>query len=259
MTDHYSTLGVARNATPDEIKRAYRKLASVTHPDKGGDKEQFQKIQAAYEVLGDPQRRSQYDQPQAQSFHFDFGPGAAGFDFGSIFNMFGQGGHPFHQRQQHTRLSLWVTLEDIARGGRRPVSIGTQTGAMTVEIEIPQGINDGDNVQYGGIGPNGTDLIVNFRLHPHPRWERNGLNLTCNHTISIWDTIVGGETELNDILGNTISLTIPPLTQPGSLLRLKGRGLPARNGSTGDLFVRIQARMPAKVDQDLIDLIQQKR
>lgn len=263
MTDHYSTLGVQRNATPEEIKKAYRKLASVNHPDKGGDKLKFQQIQKAYEELSDPQKRAHYDNPQPQGFHFEFGGGGAEFDFGSIFNMF-NGGHPFrggqpqpggHRRQQHTRMSLWIKLEDVAQGGVRTVNVGTQHGSMTIEVEIPLGINDGDNVQYAGIGPGGTDLIVNFRIHPNPKWQRNGLNLTTEHGISIWDCLVGGETELRDILGNQITLSIPPLTQPNSLLRLKGRGLANRDGQQGDLLVRIQARMPTSITPELAEQI----
>ena len=176
--------------------------------------------------------------------------------FGTHFNQ----GHPFHQqhqRQQQTRMSLWIKLEDVARGGKRPVTIGTQHGTMTVEIDIPFGINDGDHVQYASIGPNGTDLIVNFRIHPNPRWQRNGLNLTVDHAVSVWDCLVGGETTLSDILGNQLTLTIPPLTNPNSLMRLKGRGLPNRQGAPGDLLVRINARMPSFIDPALADQIRQ--
>jgi curved DNA-binding protein len=126
---------------------------------------------------------------------------------------------------------------------------------MTIEIEIPLGINDGDNVQYSGIGPGGTDLIVNFRIHPNPRWQRNGLHLSTEHQVSIWDCIVGGETTVSDILGNQLTLTIPPGTNPGSTLRLKGRGLTAKNNHPGDLLVRIISRIPADIPAELIEQI----
>jgi DnaJ-class molecular chaperone len=261
MSDHYQTLGVKRDASPDEIKKAYRKLASQHHPDKGGDKAQFQSIQTAYETLSDHQKRSQYDNPMSQGFHFEFnGPG--GFDFNNIFNMFGaqfhQQGH-HQQRQTYTRMSLWVTLQDVAQGGRRPVNVGTQQGSMTIEIEIPLGLNDGDNIQYTGIGPGGTDLIVNFRIHQNPKWQRNGLNLTTDHQISVWDCLVGGETEIKDVLGNQLTLMVPPLTQPGSLLRLKGKGLTSRQSSPGDLLVRIHAKMPNKLSDELSNLIKEEQ
>lgn len=257
MTDHYQTLNISRGASQDEIKKAYRKLAGQYHPDKGGDKVKFQEIQAAYSVLSDDQKRAQYDNP-GQNIHFEFGnPG--GFDFSSIFNMFGQQVHQQSHRQSHTRMSLWVTLQDVAQGGKRPVTVGTSHGTMNIEIEIPLGIEDGDNVQYPKLGPGGTDLIVNFRIHPNPKWARAGLHLTTEHAISIWDCMVGGTTEIRDILGNQINLTIPALTQPGSLLRLKGRGLSSRQGSTGDLLVRIQAKMPSNISTELSELIKQEQ
>jgi curved DNA-binding protein len=260
MSDHYQTLGVQRNAGPDEIKKAYRKLASQHHPDKGGDKAKFQSIQSAYDTLSDQQKRSQYDNPMPQGMHFEFNNGGGGFDFNNIFSMFGaqfQQQHPGHQT--HTRMSLWVTLQDVAQGGKRPVNVGTQQGSMTIEIEIPLGLNDGDNIQYPGIGPGGTDLIVNFRIHQHPKWQRNGLSLITDHQISVWDCLVGGETTIKDILGNQLTLSIPPLTQPGSLLRLKGRGLASRQNAPGDLLVRIHAKMPNKLSDDLANLIKEEQ
>ena len=259
--DHYSTLGVARGASADDIKAAYRKLAMKHHPDRGGDPAAFQNIQAAYSILSDDQKRAQYDSPQSNGFHFEFNQG--GFDFDNIFSMFGQRfqqggpGQPQQQRPTQTRMSLWVRLEDVASGGKRTVTVGTQHGAMNIEIEIPYGINDGDNVQYAKIGPNGTDLIVQYRIHPNPKWQRNGLNLTVEHSVSVWDCLVGGQTQLTDILGNQLELSIPQLTQPGSLLRLKGRGLPPRQGQPGDLLVRINARMPNYIDPALADQIKQ--
>jgi DnaJ-class molecular chaperone len=258
--DYYSTLGVDRNASSDDIKSAYRKMAMKHHPDRGGSNEEFQRIQEAYAVLGDDQKRAEYTNPQQNHFGFHFGHGGhgGGFDFNNIFNMFNQ----HHQQQQpppQTRMSLWITLTDVARGGGRPVTISTHAGVMTVEIDIPIGINDGDNVQYGRIGPNGTDLIVNFRIHPNPKWQRNGLNLTTDLPVGIWDCLLGSDIQVQDILGNTITVVIPALTQPGSLLRLRGRGLSDRTGAQGDLFVRIQARMPSKIDPELAKMIEEHR
>jgi curved DNA-binding protein len=251
MTNHYQTLGVERTASAADIKQAYRKLASQHHPDRGGDTATFQTIQAAYDVIGDEQKRQQYDNPAPQSNGL---PG--GFDFNNIFNMFGtKFQHPGQPQQHQARMSLWITLADVAKGGRRTVSLGH----TTVEIEIPFGINDGDNVQYANIGPGGTNLVVNYRIHPHPRWQRQGLNLTQDETITVWDLILGGETAVRDILGNTLSMTIPPHTHPGTMLRLKGRGLRDRQGNIGDLFVRIQARLPDHIPPELLALIAQTR
>ena len=247
MTNHYQTLGVERTASAEDIKRAYRKLAGQHHPDRGGDTAKFQTIQAAYDVLGDPGKRQQYDNPAPQF------SGGAPFDFDNIFNMFGARFQQPGQPQQQVRMSLWITLADVARGGRRTVSLGN----MTVEIEIPLGINDGDNVQYANLGPGGTNLIVNYRIHPHPRWQRQALNLTQDETVLVWDLILGGELPVRDIQGNTLNMMVPAGTQPGTMLRLKGRGLRDRSGKTGDLFVRIQARLPDNIPQELLDQIAQ--
>jgi curved DNA-binding protein len=254
MTNPYQTLGVNQTATPDEIKRAYRKLASQHHPDKGGDKSKFQEIQSAYDTLSNPQKRAGYDSPQNPFGNMN----GQGFDFDSIFNAFGT---RFNQPRQHQRamMTLWITLPDVARGGPKTISVGTHQGTMTVEIEIPPGINDGDSVQYPGIGPGGMDLVITFRIHPNPRWERQGPNLIMDHPVDIWELITGTEITVQDILGTTLSLAVPARTQPGTTFRLRDRGLSQRSGSTGDLLVRVQARIPDNIPQPIIDAINQNR
>lgn len=262
MQNPYQTLGIDRDADNNQIKQAYRRLASQHHPDKGGDKVKFQEIQSAYDTLTDPHKRAQYNNPNPFGQHgFSFTTNGGSFNFENIFNAFGaQFHHPHQQRmQQQARMSLWITLEDIARGGIRPVSVGTQHGTSTVEIEIPLGINDGDTVQYSKIGPQGVDLLITFRIHPNPRWERQGPNLTAEHAVSVWDLILGAEISVKDILGNTLQLTIPARTNPGTIFRLKERGLRQRSGTTGDLFVQIQAIIPNHIPESLINAIEQTR
>jgi DnaJ-class molecular chaperone len=254
MKNYYETLGVQRNATPDEIKRAYRKLASQHHPDKGGDKNKFQEIEAAYRTLSDPQSRAQHDNPNQFS---GFGQQNSPFDMDAIFSMFGARFQHAHQQTRRAQMSLWVTLEDIALGGPKTVSVGTHQGTHAIEIEIPRGINDGDTVQYGGIGPQGMDLIITYRIHPNPRWQRNGQTLITEQTISVWDLILGCEKTLRDILGNELQFTVPPRTQPGTVLRLRGRGLTDRNGQVGDLLIKVQGELPNTISDELIELIRQ--
>jgi curved DNA-binding protein len=261
MQDLYSVLGVSRSATPDEIKRAYRKLASQHHPDKGGDTQRFQQIQSAYDVLGDPNKRSQYDNPQPQGFgpHGGFGPqgfGPAGFNFDNIFDMFGA---RFHHRPQQARMTLWIKLEDVATGGRKNVGISTSHGNQTIEIEIPRGLDDGSNVQYPGLAPGNMDLIVQYRIHPHAVWQRDNANLLTERAISVWDLVLGGEISVDTIYGNTVNLKIPPRTQPGTMLRMRGMGLPLPRNNNGDAFVKVQARLPEHISEELIAHIQQHR
>lgn len=246
MQNPYQTLGVDRNATADEIKRAYRRLASQHHPDKGGDKGRFQEIQAAYDAITNPRS----DTTSGHGFQH------AGFNFDHIFDVFGARFQQPHQRmQQQARMSLWITLRDVAQGGRRTISVGTAQGTQTVDIEIPLGINDGDAVQYPGIGPAGMDLIVSFRIHPDPEWQRQDLNLVTERTVPVWTLMLGGELQLRDLLQTTLDVSIPPHTQPGTLIRLKSRGLRNRSGGSGDILIRLQASIPDRVDPDILDSV----
>ena len=258
MTDHYAALGVPRTATQDEIKRAFRSLASKHHPDKGGDTKKFQEIQAAYAVLGDAQQRADYDNPRPQ--FSGFGGGGPQFNMHDIFSqMFGQAQGGQQARRSHVRMSLWITLLDVVRGGRRPISVGTAAGTSTVEIDIPLGINDGDNVQYQGIGPGGQDLVIQFRVQPHAAFQREGLTLHTTHKISVWDLILGGEAEIRTVDDRLLVITIPPGCQPGTVLRLQQKGIQDRTGQKGDLMVHIQAQIPATIAPELLAAITQHR
>lgn len=257
MTDYYAALGVPKTATADEIKRAFRRLASQHHPDKGGDTQKFQAIQEAYATLGDEQKRAEYNNPRPQFSGFHGQPG--GVNINDIFGqMFGQqfGQQHQHPRRSHVRMTLWISLLDVATGGKRTVSLGTQAGVSAVEIEIPLGINDGDNVQYEGIGPGGSDLVVQFKITPDRVWQRDGLNLVQEVRIDIWNLILGGDLTIDTLTGKTLSTRVPARTQPGTVLRLKAQGLRDRAGQTGDIMVRVQAQIPDHIPPEIIDAIQ---
>lgn len=260
--DYYKTLGVERTATPDEIKRAYRKLASQHHPDRGGSTAKFQEIEEAYRILSDAQKRAEYDNPRPQFGRSQgFGGFGAGphFDFDAIFEMFGQrtGSHQ-DPRRRAARMQLWISLADVANPGPRTVAVGTETGTHMVEITIPNGIDDGDAVQYPGLAPNGHDLVITFRVQPEPKWERNGNNVITHATSDFWTLIVGGVLHIQDLNKNTLEIAVPANTQPGTVLRAKSRGLPDRSGNRGDLLVRIQARIPSKISPELLAAIRQE-
>lgn len=255
MKDYYATLGVQRTATPDEVKRAYRKLASQHHPDKGGDTARFQEIEEAYRVLSDPQQRAHYDQPRPQMNQFHFNMGQGGFDFDTIFNMFGARVNPGQHRPAQARMNLWIQLTDVAQGGHRAVSVGSAQGQQVVEIEIPLGVEDGETFNYPGIAPGGIDLIVTYRIHNNPRWQRQGLNVYTEQPVNIWTLITGGEIQIKDLLGKELTVGIPPRCQPGTTLRCRNRGIKHRAGNTGDLLLRVQAQIPAEISPELIDHI----
>lgn len=263
MKDYYQILGVAKTASDDEIKRAYRRLASQHHPDKGGDKTRFQEVQEAYSVLSDPTKRSQYDNPMPQGMHFNFG-GQPGFNMDEIFNMFGVHVQR-HQQQRSPRIELWIDLEDVARGGPKTVTLSVNRQTSNIEIDIPAGIADGENVRYAGLGPGGTDLIVQFRVRPHPHFQRSNRDLTVEAFVDIWDLITGRDVNVTDILGKEWQLTIPARTQPGTILRLRGKGLPACRLSNradlppGDLLMKMIPRIPEEISPNLLHAIQRER
>jgi curved DNA-binding protein len=251
--NYYDVLGVPKTATADEIKRAYRRLASQHHPDKGGDTGRFQEIEAAYRTLGNVEKRAEYDNPMDhRSFAHQQG---APFNFDSIFDIFGA---RFTPPRTHARISLWIGLKDIADPGPKLISIGTSSGTQTVEIHIPTGINDGDNVQYPGVAPGGQDLVVTFRIHPDHNWQKQGANLITTLTATVWQLIAGADVPVSDIRGTALMLTIPPMTQPGATLRIKGRGLPDRSGNRGDMLVKMATRIPHKISPELMAAIQKE-
>jgi DnaJ-class molecular chaperone len=260
MSDHYATLGVAKTATPDEIKRAFRKLASQHHPDKGGNTQKFQEIQAAYDTLGDAVKRADYDNPRPQ---FSGMPGGAHFNMNDIFSSMFGGQSPFGQQprrqQSHTRMTLWIRMTDVAQGGTRPVAVGTPHGQSTIEVEIPLGINDGDNVQYQGLAPGGGDLVIQFRVHPDPIWQRNGLDLVTDVTADIWSMILGSDITVRTLTGSALTTVMPAGTQPKTLIRLRGHGLRDRSGNTGDLMIRVMPTIPKTIRPELLEAIEKYR
>jgi DnaJ-class molecular chaperone len=156
-------------------------------------------------------------------------------------------------------MTLWITLQDVAQAAKKTISVGTPQGTQVIEINIPANVNDGDSVQYSGLGPGGMDLIIAFRIHPNPKWQRQGTNLTVDQEISVWDLILGGDITVQDILGNQLTLTIPARTQSKTTFRLKGRGLGQKGNSPGDMFVRVYGTIPAHIPEPLLDAIAQTR
>ena len=263
MSDHYSTLGVDKTAGPDDIKRAYRRLASQHHPDKGGDTKKFQELQTAYDTLSDPQKRAAYDNPSpigpAHGGGWPGGQHHGNFNFNDIFQMFGArfGNDPHNMHQQATRLQLWISLHDVATGGPRAVSIGHAQGP--IEINIPRGVEDGDSIRYSRLGPGHSDLVVTYRIKPDTALQRQGDDLHIEVSVSIWNLILGADQQVPTINGNHVIIAIPPRTQPSTIMRVRGHGLPNKNtGKNGDMMVRIQARLPDSISNEILEVIQRE-
>jgi len=251
MNNPYQVLGVSPNASPEQIKKAFKQLAMKHHPDRGGDETEFKKINEAYAILSDPERKQQHDNP---GFNFRHTPGG---NFHDVFDEFFR-----QQRQQRTstvRLSLYIDLKIAAIGGSKLVSLQTSNGPQAVEIDIPEGINDGDTVRYPQLLGH-SDLQVTFRIHPDKTWQRQGNNLTRDVEIDFWDFILGTKIEVETIYNERIVLTIPHRTQPGTLMRIRGKGMRGKYaGQQGDMFVKLAAKLPQELPEELIDTLKRLR
>lgn len=266
--NYYELLGVPKTAAPDEIKRAYRKLASQHHPDKGGNTARFQEIQTAYETLSDPNKRQQYDNPQPQHQHFNFNFDSGNLD--DIFgNFFGRGANPFqHARQQPRRnrniqariqLGLQETLTDCRK------TLNIQTGnnqSRNVDIVIPKGITPGSTIRFPGLGdrmfenlPPG-DLLLTVDILRNPNYEVQGLDLTTSLTLDCFDAILGSEQQVVGLDGKVFVIRTPAECQPGTKLKISGEGLwQFQNDVKGNLFVRINISIPKNLTQEQVNLV----
>jgi curved DNA-binding protein len=269
--DYYTTLGVQRSASEDDIKKAYRKLAMKHHPDRGGDEAAFKKISEAYDVLTDPKKKEIFDlggNPNQQGgagpwgnsfnqgpfeFHFNTG-GGPGMD--DIFNRFGFGGQ-FGQRPMRKNRSLNinidVTLEEVLSGKELNAEItipGTNKKKM-INIVVPAGIESGQQIRYEGMGDDHIkdikpgDLIVNINVVPHQKFRREHTNIIVEETIDVWSAMLGNQIEIKTLDGKNLTINIPPGTQPNTVLSCRGEGLPViRSRTRGNLLIHIKVEIP---------------
>jgi DnaJ-class molecular chaperone len=266
--DYYSTLGLQRNASEDDIKKAYRKMAMKHHPDRGGDEKQFKQVSEAYEILSDPQKKQMVDMgvdPKAQQagghrhqqgpFEFHFNTG----NFEDVFSNFGfGGGGPFGfggrqpQRNKTINITVDLSLEDVLKGKDLDAELAVPGGRKKIiNISIPSGIEGGQQIRYQGMGdasiqgiPPG-DLIVNIRVAPHPIFRREGDALIIEKNISVWEAILGCTLDLQTLDGKKLTITVPPGTQPETVLSCRNEGLPnMRNRQRGNLLINIKVVIP---------------
>lgn len=266
--DYYSVLGVNRDATSDEIKKAYRRLASKHHPDKGGDNAKFQEIQAAYDTLSNPQKRQQYDNPHPQGFHFDIHTGNMDGMFGDIFRQFGF--NPFHpggrqqpQKNRDTRVDVILELHETLSDLTKIVSVKTASGNReNIDILISRGITSGTTIKYPGLGDNTQtdlprgDLYVTVHIKVNPEYQINGLDLIKTVEIDSFDAMLGCEQEIKTLDNKTFAVKIPESCQSGLKLKIPGEGLYAfRNDIRGHLFLNIVVRTPTNLNEHQKQLI----
>ena len=269
--DYYQLLGVKKSASPEEIKKAYRKLAMKYHPDHTkGDKaaeEKFKKISEAYAVLSDKEKRKEYDTFGAEGFRQRFSQEDIfrGFDFGDIFREFGFGGDFFSGRgrgggmrfnfgggspfgsqagQQQARMKgsdlvyeLPLTLREVANGTTKTVSLQHQGYSEKVTVKIPKGLISGKKLRLAGKGspsPLGGppgDLFIQAKLLNDPKYRAEKYDLYLNQDLKLSEVLLGTSISVSTLDDKQLSLKIPPGTSPGTKMRMPGHGLPNMKGN----------------------------
>ena len=266
--DYYEILGVKRTATADEIRRAYRKLAKKYHPDVSKEKDaeaRYKEVNEAYEVLKDPDRRQKYDTlgmdwRAGQDFtpppgwqggvRMDFGGDMGGFSdffktlFGGGFSNIFAGAQGYSPVRRDSEVELELSLEEAVQGGAHTlVMTGPGGDRRTLKVRLPQGITEGSQIRLPGKAHGGGDIYVNLRLAPHPVFTVSGYDLTREVKVPPWDAVLGRDIQVETLTG-AVTMKIPPGIQDGQRLRLRGKGMPRREGGSGDLFVRVRVEVP---------------
>lgn len=297
--DPYKELGVSRTASADEIKKAFRKLAKELHPDKNPGNtvadERFKRITAAFDLVGDAEKRAKYDRGEIDAdgreqfrgggfggagggraggnpFGQGGGPQAgAGFeniDLDEIFGgMFGGGagrgrgsaGSGYAPKGQDVRATLEISLEDAISGNTRRIQF---SDGRTLDVAIPKGASDGQTIRLKGQGAAGRggvagDALIELKIARHPVFTREGADLTMDLPVTLYDAVLGGKIPVRTPEG-TVSMTIPKGSNSGKVLRLKGRGAFA-DGKRGDLLAKLMIMLPETEDAALTNLAQGMR
>ncbi|HUV47030.1 MAG TPA: DnaJ C-terminal domain-containing protein [Candidatus Bathyarchaeia archaeon] len=271
--DFYDVLGVSKSASQPEIKKAYRNLALKYHPDRNKEKdaaEKFKEINEAYEVLSNPEKRQTYDQfgqaafdqtagfgaqgpfartyksgPFTYSYSSTGGSPSSGFDFGGfsdpfeIFEAFFGGGSPFRRGQQIPRYGLTLDFMEAVKGAERTII----HRGKEYKIKIPAGVDDGIRIKF-------KDFIVSIDVKTDPVFKREGYDILINHEIPFSLAVLGGNTEIPTLDGQ-VKIKIRQGTQPGTMIRLRGKGIPHPQGyGKGDQYIRLIITIPQRLNRE---------
>jgi curved DNA-binding protein len=286
--DFYEVLGLRRDASAEEIQRAYRKLARTYHPDVNKSpeaEEKFKEVSEAYDVLSDPDLRKRYDafgpdfrrvpegadpqtwaragagapgpgRPGDKRVRVDFGDG--GLDIDDLFeSMFGGRGRgrwgPISGADQEVELPL--TVEDAYTGVHRWLAVSGPDGSRSIEVTIPPGVTDGQRIRLAGQGGQGTggagagDLYLVVRILPHPRYRVEGRDMYVELPLAPWEAALGASVAF-DTPGGEAKVRVPAGTSSGRRLRLRGRGMPNPGGRNGDLYAEVRIMVPSQLSED---------
>lgn len=293
-TDYYKSLGVNKNASAEEIKKAYRKMAMKYHPDHTkGDKaaeETFKQISEAYAVLSDKEKRKQYDTFGSSGFHQRYSQEDIfkGFDFGDIFKEFGFGGmnfssggrggsrfafggDPLRGRSRQAAQTkgtdlvyeLPLTLQEVATGANKVVRFQHNDRSENISVKIPKGMIDGKKLRIVGKGENSPyggppgDLFIQSKVLKDPVFSAKEYDLSVTRNIRLSEAILGTKLSVPTLNSRELSLTIPPGTKHKTRMRLQGHGLPHMKGpGSGDLFVTIHVKTLKKLTEEQKKLVQ---
>ncbi len=282
--DYYQLLGVAKDASQDDIRKAFRKLAMQYHPDRNPTpeaEEKFKELNEAYAVLSDPEKRKQYDMFGSEGFgqrfsqddifqNFDprsvFGD-LGGFDFSALFgggrgrrgrggggfNPFGGGQHAQPMQGRDVEMPLTISFHEAFHGGESTVSLQGPSGLETVRVRIPRGAADGARLRVRGKGQPGAmggpagDLVLRVEIAPHPHYRFVNGELETEAAIALTAALLGTTVDVETPDGETQAVRIPPGTNHGQKLRLRGKGFPKPGGAEGDLFVKVVVKTPKEL------------
>ena len=278
MKDYYKTLGVSQDATNDEIKRAFKKIAKKEHPDRGGNESVFKEANEAYDTLKDTNKRQEYD--AMRRFGSSMGGRGSNFNFtgnfdeffgGDFFDEFmsGVGGgrrSRFRQRPRQNRdvrLSLSLSIKEIMRHNERTLSFRLPSGRdEIVQVKIPAGVQNGVTFRYSGMGddsdntvPRGN-LLIKVNVLDSDGFTRKGSDLYTDKTINAFQAMRGVDIVIRDLEDRIVKVKVPAGTQPGSILSLKNKGMPVHESLNirGNMYVKIHVSIP-KLNQTQLNKI----
>lgn len=277
MKDYYKILGVSEDASADEIKKAFRKLAVKHHPDRGGDEKKFKEANEAYDTLKSESKKQEYD--TMRRFGSNMGGQGSGFKFhtgnfneffgGDFFEEFmsGMGGGGQRQRfRQRPRVNkdvsirITMSIKEIMSSVKRTISVKLPSGRdEIVDVKIGAGIQNGVVLKYSGLGDDSNsnlprgNLLIRVTILDSDGFTRKGNDIWTDKTIDAFDAMRGTEFQIKDLQENIIKVKVPAGTQPGSVLQLKSKGMPVHESLSirGNMYIKIHITIPTLTQQQL--------